>query len=410
MWVGDTCVTQVEASDGTFRRSVFGSLYPLAEWIATNWWVLKQHIRPSAVDTRYWAWTNVRSYPWLRQHNLRAAGDGMPWPNMTLVTEGPVCRLVWRSDTRRTLGPIRFASSGTAVLRTPDMLERLAAVVYHVLERLAEHGLPKTRLAEEWLSVAALDAEELEFCAAVAQLGLDPFSVDDATAADVVRIAAALPTDLVNDFFDSAEVSALAEAAKWAQKAVGTAARAAARAKEDLSVFLAAAAEYDRDPRASIERPWAIGYTMAHAVRQQLRLAVTDQFDTSPWVGVSVVSAPSRGIRGVAAVRSAKCGLVFGGSPVSVQTSRFRQAQAIGRVVAHPDRETFLLSSAHGHAEKVARAFAAELLAPAAGIHELLLGIDDEPDSALERVARDFNVSPLVVRHQYDNQLTKAFE
>jgi hypothetical protein len=34
IWVGDRCITQVEAADGTFRRSVYGSIYPLAQWVA----------------------------------------------------------------------------------------------------------------------------------------------------------------------------------------------------------------------------------------------------------------------------------------------------------------------------------------------------------------------------------------
>jgi hypothetical protein len=105
IWVAGKCVTQVEAPDGTFRRSVYGSLYPLAEWVASNWWLLTSHIRPSAVEMRYWTWPNVRTYPWLRQHNLRGAGDGMAWPDLTLVAEGAVTRIAWTPDTDRPLGP-----------------------------------------------------------------------------------------------------------------------------------------------------------------------------------------------------------------------------------------------------------------------------------------------------------------
>lgn len=61
--VGNRCVTQVEATDGTFRRSVYGSLYPLAYWIASNWWLLTSHIRPTAVESSYWTWRNVRTQP-----------------------------------------------------------------------------------------------------------------------------------------------------------------------------------------------------------------------------------------------------------------------------------------------------------------------------------------------------------
>ncbi|CAJ58934.1 MULTISPECIES: hypothetical protein [Frankia] len=63
LWVGGRCVTQVEEPDGTFRRSVYGSVYPLAEWIATNWWPLTGHIRPSAIRSEHWTWSNLRRYP-----------------------------------------------------------------------------------------------------------------------------------------------------------------------------------------------------------------------------------------------------------------------------------------------------------------------------------------------------------
>ena len=154
IWIGDRCATQVEDSDGMFRRSVYGSLYPLAEWVAANWWVLGHDIRPSAVDSRYWTWPSVRAQPWLAHHNLRAAGDGMAWPNLTLVSEGNITRAVWVPDRDRTLGPVRFVSVGEAWARSEEVTEGLAKLVDHVLDRLAEAGLPKTRLSEEWTEIA----------------------------------------------------------------------------------------------------------------------------------------------------------------------------------------------------------------------------------------------------------------
>ena len=62
-------------------------------------------------------------------------------------------------------------------------------------------------------------------------------------------------------------------------------------------------------------------------------------------------------------------------------------------------------TAARGRDERVARAFAAELLAPAEGIRLTLDSIGQSDDSALETVAKHCRVSPLVVRHQYDNQI-----
>ncbi len=414
VWVGGRCVTQIEAPDGTLRRSVYGALYPLAEWIASNWWILASHIRPSAVETRYWTWPNVRAYPWLANHNVRGAGDGMAWPNLTLIVEGAVTHVTWVADTNYTSGHIRFASSGVTIVRTDGVIEGLARIVNHALERLAEEGLPKTQLAEEWDAIAKVDGEEREFCQTVARLGLDPYSVSEQTAADVVNIASSLPTELAADFFDSADATALAGAAEWTQRALAAANKASGKARARLRPLYEAVSSYSGDVAiasevvADVDRPWAIGYAMAQRVRSELGVGDTEQFDTSPWVGVSDLSAPSRGVQGVATVNQDRCGLVLGRPRLGVSANRFGQARALGRVLSRPEQRRFVLSLARGHDEKVAGAFAAELLAPAEGIRHSLDSLGKSDDAAMEAVAQHYRVSPLLVRHQYDNQIART--
>src|SRR4051794_12075822 len=153
VWINGRCVTQVEDSDGNLRRSVYGSLYPLAEWVASNWWLLNHHVRPTGVEGRYWTWNNSKTQAWLDFHNLRAAGDGMAWPNLTVVPEGATMQALWASDAVPSFESVRFAVSGRASVRTEDMVQGLAMVVENVIERLAETGRPKTRLTEEWAAI-----------------------------------------------------------------------------------------------------------------------------------------------------------------------------------------------------------------------------------------------------------------
>ena len=407
IWAGDRFITQVETADGTFRRAVYGSLYPLAHWIASNWWLLTSHIRPSAVETRYWTWQNIRSYPWLAQHNFRAAGDGMAWPNFTAVAEGAVTRMVWSQDYSRHLMPVRFATDGSSVVRADEFHVELAQVVDHVLERLTESGLPKTSLAEEWSAIARADDEEREFCRTVARMGLDPYSISDETAENVIRIAGSLPAEIVDDFFDSADVTAVAGAAEWTRRAMPVAGRAAAKATKTLRELrgLATSPPESFVEKADVERPWTLGYAMADRLRYELDFEDTDLFDVSGWVGLGDVKAPSNGIQGFIEVRDDRCGLVLGSRGLGAAASRFGQARALGRVLARPEQRRFVLSAARAHDERVARAFAAELLAPAEGIRLALEAIGKNDDSALEAVAQHFRVSPLVIRHQYDNQI-----
>jgi hypothetical protein len=409
IWVRDRCITQVEAADGTFRRSVYGSLYPLAQWIASNWWLLTSHVRPSAVETRYWTWQNVRSYPWLAHHNLRGAGDGMAWPDVTVVVEGAITRIVWVPDYHHHFAPVRFASAGSRMVPTEEMQDGVARIVNHVLERLAEAGLPKTQLAEEWAAIGKADGEEQIFCRTVARMGLDPYSVSDQTADDVVSIATDLPDEVAEDFFDSADPTALAGAAEWTRRAMSVADRAAAKAAKTLHPLYRAVSPSTPTSFGAVDvgvdRPWTLGYAMARRLRHELNIKDTDQFDASPWVGLGDVSVPSSGIQGFATVRNDRCGLVLDGRRLGVLASRFGQARALGRALARPKQQRFLLSAARAHDERVAGAFAAELLAPAEGIRLSLDAIGKDDDSALEAIARHFRVSPLLVRHQYDNQI-----
>lgn len=401
VWVGERCVTQVEAADGTFRRSVYGSLYPLAEWIAENWWLLVADARPSAVDARYWTWSNVREQDWLARHNMRGAGDGMAWPNLTLVPEGAATRLWWASDRAAVFRQLRFVSTGDDWAPSEEIRESLATTVEHVLDRLAEQDLRKTRLAEEWAAITATDADEREFCCAAARLGLDPYAVDDRTAEQIVRVGRDLPEDLAGTFFDSAEPAALTDALAWIGRSLPAAARAAHRARRPI-VELREAVGGTAADSVNAERPWIRGYETARMVREALGVSPTQLFEIDPWVGRATVSAPSVGIQAVAAVESDKCGVVFGTDPLN---PAFGMARTLGRALLQPGRQRFLLSSVRRDEERAAGAFAAELLAPAAGIREMLAALGTQSDPAIEAVARRYRVSPLLVRHQYDNQL-----
>jgi Zn-dependent peptidase ImmA (M78 family) len=80
----------------------------------------------------------------------------------------------------------------------------------------------------------------------------------------------------------------------------------------------------------------------------------------------------------------------------------------LGRVLVRPRQRSFVLSAARGYDERVAGAFAAELLAPAEGIRQALDALGGRLDEvALDAIAGRFDVSLLVIRHQYDNQLAE---
>lgn len=69
------------------------------------------------------------------------------------------------------------------------------------------------------------------------------------------------------------------------------------------------------------------------------------------------------------------------------------------------ERSLLLLDPVRTDLVKASRAFAAEILAPAAGIQKFLAVLPETTDSAIDAVAERFKVSSSVVQHQYENQL-----
>jgi hypothetical protein len=187
-------------------------------------------------------------------------------------------------------------------------------------------------------------------------------------------------------------------------RALGAATTAATKARNTLQPLYEATSTGAGSGTGSLsnaERPWTAGYRMAQRVRQALEVPSIDRFDVSPWVGKATHGGDSAGIQGIAAVAQSRCGLVQGDS----QTG-FGQARALGRVLTRPQQQSFILSAARSHDERVAGAFAAELLAPAEGIRQALDALGGRlDDAAFDAVVRRFRVSALVIRHQYDNQL-----
>src|SRR5260370_23365723 len=80
---GDVVTLVEDRESGSSGRSIFCPLYPLAEWIAYNWWFLKADARPAS----QFIFANVPNMTWnrgvtadaIQRHNLRSAGDGFIW-------------------------------------------------------------------------------------------------------------------------------------------------------------------------------------------------------------------------------------------------------------------------------------------------------------------------------------------
>jgi hypothetical protein len=151
------------------RAGIFLPLFPLAEWIADNWWFLQSESeRPDTGKSRDFD----------RRHNLRWAREGFVLPSLRFVTLGEHVEAQWQSLDIPDAG-IRFLASGHAVLSRSAFEATLRDFVNAVVARLDDMELPGTTLHEQWLAIQNADSDEHEFCHAAARLGTDPYAVDN---------------------------------------------------------------------------------------------------------------------------------------------------------------------------------------------------------------------------------------
>lgn len=393
MTAGGRPVTLVDdIRGGGLRTALHTSAYPLAEWIATHWWTLREHVRPSATSPREWTWTRVGSEPWVRDHNLRAAGDGMAWPDLTIVPEGGVTRIVWNAAPGLAGQPVSFLTSGDLYLSTEALQRSLTRFVTQVLDRLSGSRISGTLLQQEWAALADLDHEEEEYAAAVARLGLDPFYVNDDVASQLEEISSILDSALLEEFLDSADPSRLPLASAWLERA------------RDTATFKKPNLALGPITETTEGWPWENGYALARECREHLSLAPTDRIDLRDLVGFVHMGGDSAGLQGVVQIAEAGIGLVVPEEMRALTSTRFAQARALG-ISLLTTRSTTILDPVRTDLAKSSRAFAAELLAPAAGIAEYLHVFPGVTDRALDAVADRFDASPLLIQRQHENQL-----
>ena len=394
--------TAVEDTRGAYRRSVHTSVYPLAEWIAFNWWALTAELRPSALPVSVWKWSNVASHEWLRRHNVRGAGSGMPWPDLTFVSEGAITRAVWHSGSGLAGQPVTFLSNGDAYLRTPQFIDELSHFVDEVVDRLREAEVFDTPLAKEWAALREADEEEAAFARAAARLGLDPYGMSSEAQENLIRVSEILDPSLMDEFLDSAVPEQLAVALNWLEQARSRVANYAEAQKDN--VITEWRRTFERRQTLSEDRPWNRGYAAAREVRSMLGLKPTEPLSMDPLVPKVTLGGRSAGLEGFTRFSPRdQLVLVLPTGKRLPTAVRFAQARSLGLVLAS-DRDEHLLDPTSSDLSKESRAFAAEFLAPIAGITEYLSSLPAVTDAAFDAVAARFRTSSLLVRLQYENQ------
>lgn len=408
--VGGETLTLVEDKEsGSSRRSIYCSLYPLAEWIAFNWWFLRAHSRPASTLSKSRSYARSASDRFLQRqrHNVRSAGDGFLWPNLFILPEGGTTRLVWRADPPDVASQvIRFLTSGEVVIESSLLQQRLTDFVEVVVSRLAETGIRDTQLQVEWAAIQSTEPQEAAFCLTSARLGLDPYSEADKYEADILQAADQLDDQLLDDFMDVVQPDKISVALEWVAAAQEDIRRLTAPAADEVEALRS---ELSPSPDWSHLRPWERGWAQARRVRGTLGIDAADPFELQGILRASARAVPPRGLQALGGKDPDTPALVIVGNHQPEAARRFTIARALWHLLWQSESR-FLVTTAYTDLQKVERAFAAELLAPAEGIAGQLsvdsihLGVEERE---IEELARKYQVSPMIVQHQLDNQILR---
>jgi Zn-dependent peptidase ImmA (M78 family) len=411
---GSDFVTLVEDREsGSSRRSIYCPLYPLAEWVAYNWWFLQADTRLSRFLTQDSVQTlALQSLPQAMRehHSIRASGDGFAWPDLVIIPDDSETRLVWGDNSAPSSSwPVKFLTRGDFRVQSGQVQQELQLLVTETLTRLAEQGVTGTVLEKEWSAIQQTDGDEAEYCRAAARLGLDPYSDAEPYEQDIIRAAEALDGQLLTDFLNAVSPDHIGRGLTWIsslRSAIEGQLAAVGAPEADVIQKLSATAR--RREMHAAARPWDVGYEQARFIREQIAPDSKKRLAVDRFVRTITRKSPDVSLQAVGAGASHPRNLVIVGQSRPAASTRFTLARALWHRI-WDDSPLFVVTAAHTLRQRVERAFAAELLAPAEGIAQLL---ESPPEAAsqeeVEQIAQRYGVSSMVIEHQLRNHLISS--
>jgi hypothetical protein len=396
--VDDEVVTKVyDAQVKSVRDSIYLPLYPLAEWIARNWWFIHSEIETPGKQSA----EEYRS-----RHSIRFGQEGYALPDLTFQPVGEQVLVTW-APVAPVWAHIEFLSGGGRYVDKSSLAVSLGAFIEGVLHRLEDEGVSRTPLTEEWQSIRAADEDETAFCFAAAKLGEDPYAMEEEDAARLIAVARSLPRSALFDFLATTTLATLETRASAVLRSI----EAAASHKGELRSLAVVRHEL---PRIDVIAgpPWERGYALARAARSVLglngqpltsnaELATVLQADLAEIPTLDQASSELAGIDAVMAGSGTEGpGILVSGR--SSDATRFSFARALGEYFADVSDDARLVTRAYSTQQKLNRAFAAEFLVPATILRDRVstdvVGIEE-----VDELGRQFGVSPLVIQHQLEN-------
>ncbi len=386
--VGDNTATKVEdlRAQAT-RRSIHVAAYPLAMWLASNWWRLRWEGPPYSGN----------HIDWKLSHMMSASGSGYVWPPLQIHGDGDGVQFSMRRSSRSGESDLRFIEPFKAYVSGSNFEFGVSDFVERVIERLNASQLGDTDLHRVWATVQAERGDvaltwprKLE-----ATLGFDPEVGDQDLVLSLVNLAGQRGEGVAEEL-----------AAAEHEGAARIAGQISALLSESSDTWRPAQDGVDLEPvRLGEDRPYEIGYRKAMELRGRLDrgTAPFSDDDLAQLFGLdtSILMTPGRiSPIGVSERTGPENHLLLQARGPIDRRFEVSRLAADHLFVANND-DWSLATRSHTARQQFQRAFAAEFLCPVLGIKQLSLrnaSVDD-----VEDIASTFRVSPFTVQRQMVN-------
>ncbi|HEY3968989.1 MAG TPA: ImmA/IrrE family metallo-endopeptidase [Planctomycetaceae bacterium] len=395
------------------RTGIFGSVFPVAEWIVENWWfILHEPSRmPELPSGRMFSDNPPVMRHWAHRHNLLSARHGGALPDLSLYRDDEhiVVRSYADPDPGRNARPVRFLGEGELRLCQKDVEHGLDSFIRQVLSRLESQREPEIeRLNAEWTALCNSRETEANLCAWAAAMGVDPYDsseLNDSLLGLIENQLPGLEPDLRTDLVEATSADTIALDLDWI-----------AMGRKQFGQGATAANGFDwtdgTAERMGVKKtPYRWGYDSAQYLRKKLNLSI-DPIDDFPKVlhdkchwpletPQVVTRASTTGTSGMIVQDSTGVPHVVwpGGRD---ESERFLMARSLFFIpYLKNSTSARLVTKAYTCEQAASRAFAAELLAPAEALRQKVSGGISEDD--LKSIAARYRVSPMVVEYQLKN-------
>ena len=377
------------------RPAVYSSVFPLARWIVRSWWHLLYEGLPTPGLANGVRGARSRTHgDWMRRHGLFLSREGMAYPDLTIFRLGDAVAVTWVADPEQLGQGGRFVSAGFELVPRDAVVDAFTKLLETIFDRLdAGGGDEVEELRDEWEVLRKADSDEAKLCVRLAMLGMDPYAPDSDERFEKALVDLELPEGMLRDLLDACSPQNLLLNASAAEKLASRLPATPANGQRVL--------EAPVDPR-----PYVSGYARARRLRQALNVPATEvpALDlllaplgaTALWHDVDDTSVLVDGV------------LQLSGQPAMSATDRSERAKRflIARAIHHwyfvrsDSSNRRVLSRSNDWEQAASRAFAAELLAPAAALEARLRNATWDSEDEL---AEEFQVSRRVIAHQVEN-------